>query len=81
MLEKRDGHKLRIDLFDEDSFSKDDYLGKVVLNIEDYIGNPTAEGEEGFPMTLEDDVHENSSKDPTPISGEIIFQLRYVKNI
>ena len=76
MLETRDGHKLRVDLFDEDSFSRDDYLGKIVIDIEDYIGNPTAEGEEGFPMALVDDPFENSSETPTSITGEVTFQLR-----
>ena len=73
LLERREGHKIRIDLFDEDSFSKDDYLGKVLVNVEDYIGN-----EEEITVTLEDDPLQNSSKHPTPISGDITFQLRYI---
>ena len=77
MLERRQGHKLRIDMFDEDSFSKDDYLGKVVVNIEDYVGNDSEESEEGITMVLEDDPLQNSSNDPTPISGDITFELRY----
>lgn len=76
-LEKRDGHKLRVDLFDEDSFSRDDYLGKIVIDIEDYIGNSTAESDDGLAMVLEDDPLENSSNDPTLITGEVTFQLRY----
>ena len=78
LLERREGHKIRIDLFDEDSFSKDDYLGKVLANVEDYIGNESGENEEGITMTLEDDPLQNSSKHPTPISGDITFQLRYL---
>ena len=78
MLEKLEGHKLRIDLFDEDSFSRDDYLGKVAIEIEDYLGNPAAEGDDGLPMALEDDALENSSDSPTPISGDVTFQLRYL---
>jgi len=77
LLERREGHKIRIDLFDEDSFSKDDYLGKVLANVEDYIGNESGENEEGITMTLEDDPLQNSSKHPTPISGDITFQLRW----
>ena len=78
LLEKREGHKLRIDLFDEDSFSRDDYLGKVVIEIENNLGNTTVEGDEGFPIALEDDAFENSSSKATQISGEVTFQLRYV---
>ena len=78
LLERREGHKIRIDLFDEDSFSKDDYLGKVLANVEDYIGNESGENEEGITITLEDDPLQNSSKHPTPISGDITFQLRYI---
>ena len=68
LLERREGHKVRVDLFDEDSFSKDDYLGKVLVDVEDYIGNESGENEEGITMTLEDDSLQNSSKHPTPIS-------------
>ena len=78
LLERREGHKVRIDLFDEDSFSKDDYLGKVLVNVEDYIGNESGENEEGITITLEDDPLQNSSKHPTPIYGDITFQLRYL---
>ena len=68
---------IRIDVFDEDSFSKDDYLGKVLINVEDYIGHDdSAENGDGITMVLEDDPPKNSSKDPTPISGDITFQLR-----
>jgi len=77
LLERRQGHKLRIDMFDEDSFSKDDYLGKVLVNIEDYVGNDSGEGDEGITMVLEDDPLQNSSNDPTPISGDISFELRW----
>ena len=76
LLERRHGHKLRIDMFDEDSFSKDDYLGKVLVNIEDYVGNDSGEGDEAITMVLEDDPLQNSSNDPTPISGDITFELR-----
>ena len=78
LLEKQEGHKLRIDLFDEDSFSRDDYLGKVVIEIEDYLGNPAAECDEGLPIALQDDALENSSTKPTEISGEVSFHSRYV---
>ncbi len=78
MLEKREGHKLRVDLFDEDSFSRDDYLGKIAIEIEDYLGNPEMQGEEGLAMALEDDALENSSDDPTQISGDVTLQLRYL---
>ena len=64
-------------MFDEDSFSKDDYLGKVLVNIEDYVGNDSGKGDEGITMVLEDDPLQNSSNDPTPISGDITFELRY----
>ena len=64
-------------MFDEDSFSKDDYLGKVLVNIEDYVGNDSGEGDEAITMVLEDDPLQNSSNDPTPISGDITFELRY----
>ena len=76
LLERREGHNLRIDLFDEDSFSRDDYLGKAVVNIEDCIANHTDDGDDGISMCLEDDPHENSSKKPSPISGDVIIQLR-----
>ena len=76
LLERRDGHNLRIDLFDEDSFSRDDYLGKTVVNIEDCMANHTDDGEDGFSVCLEDDPHENSSKKPSQISGDVTIQLR-----
>ena len=78
LLERGEGHNLRIDLFDEDSFSRDDYLGKTVVNIEDCIKNNTDDGDDGFSVCLEDDPYENSSKKPSPISGDITFQLRYM---
>merc|ERR1712136_731359 len=40
-------------------------------------GNESGENEEGITMTLEDDPIQNSSKHPTPISGDITFQLRW----
>ena len=76
MLEKREGHKLRIDLFDEDSFSRDDYLGKIAIEIEEYLSNPEGQSDEGLSLALEDDALENSSDDPTEISGDVTFQLR-----
>ena len=72
-MERGEGHNLRIDLFDEDSFSRDDYLGKAVVNIEDCITNQT---DDGLSVCLEDDPNENSSKEPSPISGNITIQLR-----
>ena len=68
-------------MFDEDSFSKDDYLGKVLINVEDYIVHDFSENGEGITMVLEDDPVQNSSKDPTPISGDITFELRYCFNL
>ena len=63
-------------MFDEDSFSKDDYLGKVVIDINQYIDDSMAENGAGHWITLEDDPVENSSKKPTPISGQAELQLR-----
>ena len=76
LLERVEGHNLRIDLFDEDSFSRDDYLGKAVVNIKDCITNQTDDGDDGLSVCLEDDPNENSSKEPSPISGNITIQLR-----
>ena len=49
-----------------------------MVNIEDCIKNNTDDGDDSFLMCLEDDPYENSSKKPSPISGDITFQLRYM---
>ena len=64
-------------MFDEDSFSKDDYLGKVLINVEDYIGDYNRSDrmyDRTITRSLEDDPLQNSSKDQ--ISGDITFELR-----
>ena len=47
-----------------------------MVNIEDCIANHTDDGDGGFPVCLEDDPRENSSKKPSPISGDVTIQLR-----
>ena len=64
-------------MFDEDSFSKDDYLGKVLINVEDYIGDYNRSDrmyDRTITRSLEDDPLQNPSKDQ--ISGDITFELR-----
>lgn len=38
MLETPKGHRLRMDVFDEDSMSHDEFLGFARVNVEDYLG-------------------------------------------
>ena len=66
-------------MFDKDTYSLDDYLGKVVITVDDYICNEAAKSEKGLFMTLKDDPYENSPISPTTISGKVAFQLRFVE--
>ena len=47
-----------------------------MVNIEDCITNQTDDGDDGLSVCLEDDSNENSSTEPSPISGNITIQLR-----
>ena len=38
MLETPKGHRLRMEVFDEDSLSHDEFLGYVMVNVQDYLG-------------------------------------------
>ena len=56
MLETPRGHRLRMDVFDEDSMSHDEFLGFVIVNVQDYLGleEPTKST-----VVLQDDPMEN----------------------
>jgi hypothetical protein len=74
LLDTQKGHKLRIDVFDEDSCSKDDFLGHVILNITDLPQNePVIES-----LELLDDEWENSTHNPIQVSGQITIELYFL---
>ena len=56
MLETPKGHRLRMEVFDEDSMSHDEFLGFVIVNVQDYLGleEPTT-----TTVALQDDPMEN----------------------
>ena len=38
MLETPKGHRLRLDVYDEDSMSHDEFLGFVIVDVTDFLG-------------------------------------------
>ena len=80
MLERPDGHLVRLIAYDEDTFSKDDFLGKVLLNVDDYLEALLASGSEGHEITLpfEDDENEQDKKHPRTVGGELTFNLKWM---
>jgi hypothetical protein len=56
MLETPKGHRLRMEVFDEDSLSHDEFLGYVMVNVEDFLG---LEEPKTTTMPLQDDPMEN----------------------
>jgi len=56
MLETPKGHRLRMEVFDEDSLSHDEFLGYVMVNVEDFLG---LEAPKTTTMPLQDDPMEN----------------------
>ena len=38
MLETPKGHRLRLDVYDEDSMSHDEFLGFVIVGVTDFLG-------------------------------------------
>ena len=65
------GQNLKINLYDEDSLSRDDFLGTITCTLEDLPSNEVIVET----LDLQDDEKENDSKDPTEVSGSITFQL------
>ena len=72
LLDTVKGHNIRIDFYDLDSFSRDNFLGKVVKSIDDI---PEIEVLDET-MELLDDEIENNSKTPTNVSGEAKLQFQ-----
>jgi len=56
MLETPKGHRLRLDVFDKDSMSHDEFLGFARVNVEDYLG---LEVPKTSTVALENDPLEN----------------------
>ena len=72
LLDTIQGHQLRIDFYDQDSFSQDDFLGKIVKKTDDLANFEPLE--EVF--ELQDDEAENDSSKPTEISGQASVDLQ-----
>jgi len=72
LLDTVKGHNVRIDFYDMDSFSRDNFLGKIVKSIADI---PEIEVLDET-MELLDDEIENNSKTPTDVSGEAKLQFQ-----
>ena len=72
LLDTVKGHKLRVDFYDMDSFSRDNFLGCIVKNIDDI---PKIEVLDET-LELMDDSIENNSKSPTTVSGQATFQFQ-----
>ena len=66
------GHKIKINFYDEDSFSKDNFLGCIFKSVDDM---PEIEVLDET-MELLDDEIENSSETPTEVSGEAKVQFQ-----
>ena len=66
------GHKLRVDFFDMDSFSRDNFLGCIVKPLDDI---PEVEVLDET-LELMDDAIENNSTSPTIVSGQATFQFQ-----
>ena len=56
MLETPKAHRLRLDVYDEDSMSHDEFLGFAIVNVQDYLG---LEEPKMTTATLQDDPMEN----------------------
>ena len=71
MLDVSNGHQLNITLFDEDSFSRDNFLGFISYKVNEMpVGESLV-----TTLELQNDERENDSKDPTEVSGVVTFQL------
>lgn len=75
MLETPKGHRMRLDVYDQDSMSHDEFMGFARVEVVDYMGL-----EEPITTTvaLEDDPMENNPKKPTVVSGEVTFSMRWM---
>ena len=74
LLDSTIGHEIHFNFYDEDSFTRDQFLGKIIRKVEDL---PTKELiEESW--ELMDDAKENDSKHPIDVSGHANIQLEYL---
>lgn len=72
MLETPNGHRVKVELYDEDSLSRDDFLGNVYVNVQDVLED-TSEVE----LALEDDASENDGSEPAEISGQVTLRFSW----
>jgi len=75
LLERPDGHTVNFSAYDEDSFSKDDFLGKAVASLE---GIAATEGEQQMTLPLIDDALDNSDHEPNEIAGELNVTMNWM---
>jgi len=75
LLEHPGGHKVKFMVYDEDSFSKDDFLGRAIAPLE---GITDVEGEQEMALALEDDVLDNSPTDPNEVAGELNVTMKWL---
>lgn len=75
LLERAEGHRVNFLAYDEDSFSKDDFLGKAVASLE---GITEIEGEQEMALPLIDDALDNSDSEPNEIAGELNVMIKWM---
>merc|ERR1712168_1590448 len=74
LMETPKGHRISLTAFDEDSYSKDDFMGKAWLSVED-VAN--AGDEQEMTLPLADCVRENPEQ-KYEVSGEVNVSAKWV---
>jgi len=74
LMETPRGHRISLTTFDEDSYSKDDFMGKAWFSVEDVI---SAGGEQEMSLQLEDSARENPEQ-KYDVSGELSLTSKWM---
>uniref|UniRef100_A0A0K2TTK9 Extended synaptotagminlike protein 2a [Tribolium castaneum] n=1 Tax=Lepeophtheirus salmonis TaxID=72036 RepID=A0A0K2TTK9_LEPSM len=73
LIEKLNGHQLRVELYDEDTLTQDEFLGEVIINLENRF-----EHDGGEVMITEDLLTNEFKKTKYDIQGQLTLSMRWM---
>ena len=77
LLDTLKGHEIRVDFYDEDSLSRDNFLGHIVKSTNDLPSYEIVQET----LKLLDDPIENDDKEPTEVSGQATLEFQFLPSL